>query len=112
MHWIYAHLIGDYLLQNDWMSQNKKLASWPCFVHTITYLIPFIFTPLAWWQLVLIFLQHFFQDRFQFAYWFLRLKGSPDFAMPPTAPWSLIVIDNIFHILFVAFIAWLPQVFL
>jgi hypothetical protein len=22
--WILAHLIGDYLLQNDWMAENKK----------------------------------------------------------------------------------------
>ena len=24
MHWIYAHLIGDYILQNDWLAEGKK----------------------------------------------------------------------------------------
>lgn len=24
MHWIYAHLIGDYLLQNDYIARGKK----------------------------------------------------------------------------------------
>lgn len=26
MHWIFAHLIGDYLIQNDWMALHKKKA--------------------------------------------------------------------------------------
>lgn len=26
MHWIFAHLIGDYLLQNDWMAKGKNWA--------------------------------------------------------------------------------------
>lgn len=111
MHWIYAHLIGDYLLQNDWMAQNKKITSLACLAHVFFYILPFIFTPLVWWQLVLIAFQHFLQDRYQFALWFLRLKGSADFALPPSAPWSLIVVDNIFHILFIAFVAWLPIAF-
>lgn len=25
MHWIFAHLIGDYIFQNDWMAMNKKV---------------------------------------------------------------------------------------
>ncbi len=33
MHWIYAHLIGDYLLQNDWMAKGKKQKSWICAIH-------------------------------------------------------------------------------
>ena len=33
MHWIYAHLIGDYIIQNDWMAQHKKDSSFRCDVH-------------------------------------------------------------------------------
>ena len=27
MHWLWAHLIGDYLFQNDWQALNKKKSS-------------------------------------------------------------------------------------
>ena len=28
-----GHLVGDYLLQNDWMALNKKKQHLPCLVH-------------------------------------------------------------------------------
>lgn len=100
-----AHLIGDFLLQNDWMAQGKKRSSWICLVHVLTYLIPFLFTSLVWWKLALIGLQHFVQDRWNFVSWLMKLKGSGKFAEPPCGPWSVIVTDNILHILFIAWIA-------
>ena len=30
---IIGHLVGDYLLQNDWMALNKKASSLHCAVH-------------------------------------------------------------------------------
>lgn len=105
MHWIYAHLIGDYLLQNDWMANGKKRESWICAVHVLTYLLPFLFTPLAWWQLALIAAQHFAQDRTAFVLWLMRKKSSAAFAQPPCGPWSVIVTDNILHVLFMAGVA-------
>ena len=105
MHWIYAHLIGDYLLQNDWMALNKKERSWPCLVHVIVYMVPFLFTGLLWWQIILIGAQHYLQDRTQFVAWFMRVKGSRLFGSGPCAPWSVIVTDNILHILFMAWVA-------
>jgi hypothetical protein len=105
MHWIYAHLVGDYLLQNDWMALNKKQSSWHCFVHVLVYMVPFLFTGLLWWQIVLIGVQHYLQDRTQFVVWLMRIKGSEKFADGPCAPWSIIVTDNILHILFMAAVA-------
>ena len=102
MHWIYAHLIGDYLLQNDWMALNKKQSSWHCLAHVIVYLLPFCCVGLLWWQIALIGLQHFLQDRTGFVVWFMKVKGSEKFANGPCAPWSIIVMDNIIHILFIA----------
>ncbi len=32
-----AHLVADYLLQNNWMALNKTKAKRPLFVHTIIY---------------------------------------------------------------------------
>lgn len=105
MNWIFAHLIGDYLIQNDWMATGKKRSSWICAVHVLTYLIPFVFTPLAGWQIVAIGLQHFAQDRTGFVVWLMKAKGSAAFATGPCAPWSIILTDNIIHILWVAFVA-------
>jgi len=102
MHWIFAHLIGDYLLQNDWMALGKKRSSWICGVHVFTYMIPFLFCGLEWWQLALIAGQHFAQDRTGFIVWLMKVKGSAGFAQPPMGPWSIIVTDNIIHILWIA----------
>lgn len=105
MHWIYAHLIGDYLIQNDWMAEGKKRSSWVCSVHVLTYMAPFLFTGLKWWMLVPIALEHWVQDRTNIVVWLMRTSGKAKFAAPPMAPWSVILTDNILHILFVAAIA-------
>ena len=36
-----GHLVGDWLLQNDWMAEGKQsgLASWPLTVHCLTYTV-------------------------------------------------------------------------
>jgi len=110
MHWIYAHLIGDYLIQWDDVAQNKKKSSWKCFLHVVTYMIPFLLCGLAWWQLLAIAVQHYIIDRTNFVSWFMDKKGSHIFATNVCFPWSQIVTDNILHILWMAFIVWLPQV--
>lgn len=109
MHWIYAHLIGDYLLQIDWMAKEKKTSHIVCLAHISYYMIPFFFTGMVWWQLLLIASQHYLQDRYNFIPWFMKVKGSEDFAKPPMAPWSIIVTDNIVHILWIAMVANLTK---
>ncbi len=49
MPWIFAHLIGDYLLQNDWMAARKKENSLVCLIHIVTYMLPFM----APWPIIL-----------------------------------------------------------
>jgi hypothetical protein len=102
-----AHFIGDYLLQNDYMAFGKKKSSFICTFHVVTYLLPFLFTGLNWWQLVMVGVQHFIQDRTQIVVWLMRVKGSAKFAEPPCGPWSVIVTDNILHILFIAWVSTL-----
>lgn len=104
MHWIYAHLIGDFLLQTDWMARGKKQNSWVCLVHVLTYMLPFLLTPLSWWQLLLVAVQHFLQDRTDIVVWFMVKTGKREFTKPPSAPWSVILVDSILHILFIALI--------
>lgn len=104
MHWIYAHLIGDYLIQNDFMAMNKKKSSLHCLLHVITYMIPFLFCGLDSLQLSLIAVQHYFIDRTNFVYWFMGIKGSKGFRDGMLSPWSIVVVDNILHILWIAFV--------
>lgn len=37
-----AHLVGDYLLQSDWMANEKTKRRWPAWAHAITYGLPFL----------------------------------------------------------------------
>lgn len=94
-----GHLVGDYLLQTDWMALNKKLSHWPCLLHCMTWtlcvsLFSGIWSPAF---VAFLFVCHFAQDRTHFVKWWVSLK-SAGFAKEPFAPWSLIVVDNSFHV--------------
>ncbi len=68
-----AHLFGDFILQNEWMAVNKKNSSFVCLVHIVVYLAPFLLCQLKWWQIALIGIQHFAQDRTEFVFWWMRV---------------------------------------
>lgn len=103
LHWIYAHLIGDYLIQNDWMSKHKKHNSLICLIHVITYMTPFLLTDLNFIQLILIAGQHYLQDRTKFIAWFCKVTGK--FQMDFNKFWGHVIVDNIIHILWMALVA-------
>lgn len=105
LHWIYAHLIGDYILQNDWMALNKKKNFWAGLAHCLVYILPFMFCGFSSFQLFLIFAQHLLIDTTNFVVWFMKIKGSGKFATGPCSPWSVIAVDNILHILWMALVA-------
>lgn len=98
---IIGHLVGDYLLQNDWMAMNKKKSGFPCVVHCFIWASSVClfagWHPLCW---LLLFITHFIQDRTQIITWWMRLKWKDQskFAEPPMAPWSIVVVDNVWHI--------------
>jgi len=104
MHWIYAHIIGDFLLQTDWMAKGKKESWWIAGIHTFFYMIPFILVHPSIQQAILIAAQHMIQDHSNFVKWLMVKKGSSIFAESPMAPWSIIITDNILHILWIAFV--------
>lgn len=103
MPWILAHFLGDFIIQNDWIAAHKKTNSFACLIHVLTYLIPFLFCDFTVFQLFLIGIQHFFQDRTKFVEYFMDLKGSAAFRKN-LGPWSVIVTDNILHV------AWIQLV--
>ena len=102
--WIYAHLIGDYLLQNNWMALNKKKNSWICLVHILTYMIPFLFTSISPLGLLLIAVQHYIQDRTYMIAWFCRVTGK--FQPEISNFWGHVIVDNVVHILWMAAVAY------
>ena len=100
-----AHLIGDYLLQTEWMASNKKTNLFACFVHVLVYLIPFLLTGLSWWQLVLIGVTHFAQDSSTFVLWWIKFwKRVPDDRVGSLP----LVIDQVFHLVTIYIVVQLP----
>jgi hypothetical protein len=104
-----GHLVGDFLLQNDWMAQNKKTRTVPCLVHVgfytfaVCYCAGWLAYPAAW---LLVGVPHFLIDRTQFVRWYMQKCGQDAFAQPPMAPWSIIAVDNAMHALCLLWAAW------
>jgi hypothetical protein len=99
-----AHLIGDFILQNEWMAANKKRSSVACLVHVLVYLLPFLLSNLEWWQIVMIGVQHFVQDRTGFVLWWMRVCKR----VPPDN-WAQIplFVDQAFHLLWIEIVVLL-----
>lgn len=98
-----GHLVGDYLLQNDWMALKKKLPTTEgrnaCSVHCLIWTLCVVFFA-SWptWTVPLLFLAHYIQDRTNIVAWWMDFYGQKQFRTGVCAPWSAIVVDNIFHI--------------
>lgn len=99
MGWLVGHLVGDFLLQNDWMALGKKKAHIPCLVHVTLYtLAVLLFT--GWWSLTaaaIVFVPHYLIDRWSFVPFYMRLVGQQQFMTGPCSPWSYIAVDNTMH---------------
>lgn len=156
MDWLIGHLIGDYLLQTDWMALNKKgkllpprkqkvtcdtsgdpeifisgtyttMPGWlrgtaACLTHCLLYTLSImvcttvahitfdspLFPHWPWWALLIVFVTHFIQDRTKIVDWWMRLKfkDQSKFCEPPMAPWSMIVVDNVWHLV-ILFFLWI-----
>lgn len=104
---IVGHLVGDYLLQNDWQAQGKKRSSLICGVHCLLWTIAVVVAAgwWVWWVPPCLFLTHFIQDRTGVVLAWMKLIGQESFSKPPLGPWSIIVVDNVWHIVTLAVIA-------
>ena len=103
---IIGHLVGDYILQNDWMASNKKKDSYPCAVHCLLWTASvlvfsgWLWSPYMPIALMFLWITHFIQDRTQIVMWWMtKVNRQHQFATGPCAPWSIIVVDNTWHIL-------------
>jgi hypothetical protein len=116
-----AHAVGDYILQSDWMADNKTKQHFAAAVHAITYTLPFLLITQSPAALALICGSHFVVDRWRLARFVVWLKNGPlwiedkpqwkfhlapitatgyqDSKPPFLAIWLLIIADNIIHVI-------------
>lgn len=117
-----AHLIGDYVLQSDWMAAEKTKKIWVAIFHAIFYSLPFIFilNGVSVPALAVIVLTHAVIDRWRLARYVTWAKNwiAMKFDGDPIPPWSqckgtgfdpekpawmavwlLIITDNVMHII-------------
>lgn len=96
-----GHLLGDYVLQDDWQAVNKTRSSLACAVHCTLYTLAVwlcSFWWLPWWGLLVCWLAHFPLDRWRLARRWMSLRQEA-FATGPLSPWSVVVVDNTLHLL-------------
>ena len=114
---IVAHVIGDFVLQSDWMATEKTKRSVPALVHAATYTLPFLYFTRLPLPLLIIFGSHFVVDHWRisrYVVWAKNWLAPPGSnkpwaectatGYPPDRPvwlsvWLLIIIDNLLHIL-------------
>ena len=84
---VLAHLVGDYILQSDWMASEKTKKWFPAWIHGITYGFPFIFVTQSWMALAVIVITHVVIDRYRLAKYIVWAKN---FFAPRSwwRPWS------------------------
>lgn len=113
-----AHLVGDYIIQSDWMANEKTKRSFAAAVHAITYALPFLFITTGVAALAVIISTHFVIDRWRLARYVCWVKNGCKGPITATgysedkpawlAVWLLIIADNTMHIVINgAAIAWL-----
>lgn len=113
---VLAHVAGDYLLQSDWMAQEKTRRWWPAILHAVTYGIPFAFLVPSVWAWLVIVGTHAVIDRYRLARYVVWAKnqlapanyrapwrectatGYPADLPVWLTTWLLIIADNSLHV--------------
>lgn len=97
---IIGHLVGDYLVQNQWMAVGKKKSSFICAIHCLvwTFMVCIFSGTIGVLGSIILFVTHFAQDRTNIISHYMTFVGQADFRDGPCKPWSSIVVDNVWHI--------------
>jgi hypothetical protein len=111
-----AHLVGDYLIQSDWMATEKTQRWWPAIAHAGTYALPFLAVTQSPIALAVIVVTHAVIDRYRLArhlVWAKNLLSPARYRYPWSecattgyhqdrpawmAVWLMIIADNTLHL--------------
>lgn len=114
---VMLHALGDYVIQSDWMAQQKTKSSIPAAAHAFSYTLGFLALTRSPKKLFLIGFTHFLIDRFrlaryvcwgknqltpkEFRYPWKEAKGTgyKDSSPPFLSVWLMIIADNFLHVL-------------
>lgn len=112
-----CHLFGDYVIQSDWMAQEKTKSLWVAYLHACSYALPFLLLRPSMAALAVIVFTHCLIDRYRlarFVCWAKNLLSPAAYRYPWAAGdklgyrndgpawlnvWLLIIADNSLHIL-------------
>ncbi|EME69464.1 hypothetical protein H261_13384 [Paramagnetospirillum caucaseum] len=107
-----AHLVGDFVLQSDWMASEKVRSHFAAAVHVVVYTLPFLFISQDPAVLAVIAGTHFIIDRWRLARYVVWVKnlpwrpwaecsatGSHESRPLFLTVWLLIIVDNTMHII-------------
>lgn len=75
MEQLLLHLLGDYILQSDWMANGKTYRSLPCLIHATIYTLPFLLLRPSAAALLTIWITHFLIDRYRVAKYVCYFKN-------------------------------------
>jgi hypothetical protein len=113
------HFVGDYIIQSNWMA-NEKTHRWlPAWIHGITYTLPFLLLTRSILALLVICVTHVVIDHYRLAKHLIWVKNflaprsypqpcwpeaSANGGFPLTTPvwmaiWLMIIVDNTLHVL-------------
>lgn len=114
---ILAHMVGDYVIQTDWMAQEKTKRWLPAVAHGVTYTLPYALVTQSIPALLIICITHIIIDRFRLAKhisWF-KNQFAPKAYRPEWAggqyngysastpvwmsTWLMIILDNTLHVI-------------
>jgi hypothetical protein len=115
---IMCHMVGDYLLQPNWMAELKTQVWWPAVIHGIVYTLPYLLLTTNVWALLMISVTHMVIDRYRLVKYIIWLKNQigPRQARykfseadgtgyskyhPPQwmSVWLMIITDNTLHLI-------------
>lgn len=121
MEILLCHLVGDYVLQDDWMARNKTKSWFVAGVHAFSYTLAYLWLTQSLFTLLIIGVTHLLIDRFRLARFVVygrnrllpggyvhpwsdcAVTGSldEDKGGPPAwlAVWVMIIVDNTMHLL-------------
>lgn len=93
-----CHAIGDYILQSDWMANEKTKKSIAALCHVLTYGLPFLFLRPSWKAYAVIVSTHFVIDRWRlarFVVWAKNFIGPQRLCLLPSDGLTFLSADDV-----------------